>query len=76
MNSSGPHSEESRSPDLPESLHGIIRQILAPYPALADGRITIEGDDLRVDDRGATPIALVLHELATNAAKYGPLSMP
>ncbi len=69
-----PHSEESRSPDLPESLHGIIRQILAPYPALADGRIRIEGDDLRVDDRGATPIALVFHELATNAAKYGALS--
>ncbi len=69
-----PHSEDSRSPDLPESLHGIIRQILAPYPALADGRIRTEGDDLRVDDRGATPIALVFHELATNAAKYGPLS--
>ncbi|MET0906502.1 MAG: PAS domain-containing protein [Tardiphaga sp.] len=69
-----PHSEESRSPDLPESLHGIIRQILAPYPALTDGRIRVEGDDLRVDDRGATPIALVFHELATNAAKYGALS--
>ena len=69
-----PHSEQSQSPDLPESLHGIIRQILAPYPALADGRIRIDGDDLRVDDRGATPIALVFHELATNAAKYGPLT--
>ncbi len=69
-----PHSEESRSPDLPESLHGIFKQILAPYPALTDGRIRIEGDDLHVDDRGATPIALVIHELATNAAKYGPLA--
>ena len=59
---------------MPESLHGIVRQILAPYPALTDGRIQIEGDDLRVDDRGATPIALVFHELATNAAKYGALS--
>ena len=71
-----PHSEESRPADLPDSLHGIIRQILAPYPALADGKIRIEGDDLRVDDRGATPIALVIHELATNAAKYGALSSP
>lgn len=71
-----PHSEDSRPADLPESLHGIIRQILEPYPALADGRIRIEGDDLRVDDRGATPIALVVHELATNAAKYGALSSP
>jgi len=69
-----PHSEESKPSDLPDSLHGIFRQILAPYPALADGRIIVEGDDLRIDDRGATPIALVIHELATNAAKYGALS--
>lgn len=71
-----PHSEESRPADPPESLHGIIRQILEPYPALSDSRIRIEGDDLRVDDRGATPLALVIHELATNAAKYGALSTP
>ena len=71
-----PHSEDSRPADLPASLHGIIRQILEPYPALADGRIRIEGDDLRVDDRGATPLALVIHELATNASKYGALSAP
>ncbi len=70
-----PHSDESRPGDLPESLHGIIRQILAPYPALSDSKIIISGDDLKVDDRGATPIALVIHELATNAAKYGALSV-
>ena len=65
-----PHSEESKPTDLPESLHGIIRQILEPYPALTSGRIMIEGDDLQVDDRGATPIALVIHELATNVPKW------
>lgn len=69
-----PHSERSRPSALPERLHGVLREILSPYPALAEGRVTITGDDLRVDDRGATPIALLIHELATNATKYGALS--
>jgi PAS domain S-box-containing protein len=69
-----PHSEHSEPRDLPDSLHGILREILSPYPALAEGRITIGGDDVVVDDRGATPLALLVHELATNATKYGALS--
>ena len=38
-------------------------------------RVVISGDDVAVDDRGATPIALLIHELATNSAKYGSLSV-
>ncbi|HEX8412415.1 MAG TPA: sensor histidine kinase, partial [Sphingomicrobium sp.] len=34
------------------------------------------GDDVAIDDRGATPLALIFHELATNSAKYGALSEP
>jgi two-component sensor histidine kinase len=71
-----PHSERSRPTVGPSTLHGMLRQMLQPYPALEEGRVTIEGDDLPIDDRGATPIALVFHELATNAAKYGALSRP
>ena len=69
-----PHSEESRVTIEDATLHGMLRQMLRPYPALDEGRITISGDDVPLDDRGATPMGLVFHELATNAAKYGGLS--
>lgn len=70
-----PHSDHSRPQVQAESLHAVIRDILSPYPAMAEGRIVILGDDLKLDDRGATPIALLIHELATNAVKYGSLSV-
>jgi PAS domain S-box-containing protein len=68
-----PHSEESRQPGLAVTLHGLLAQILAPYPAFDTGQIAIRGDDVEVDDRSATPLALLIHELATNATKYGAL---
>jgi PAS domain S-box-containing protein len=70
-----PHSSHSAPRQFPGRLHGVIREILAPYPALTDGRIRIEGDDAAIDDRGATPLGLLVHELATNASKYGSLSV-
>jgi len=67
-----PHSDASHPGKQQDSLHGMIEEILAAYRE----RITLEGDDLAIDDRSATPLALLFHELATNAAKYGGLSVP
>jgi PAS domain S-box-containing protein len=69
-----PQSDPGETAVPNSSLHAILRQILSPYID-AERRIRISGDDTPVDDRGATPIALIFHELATNAAKYGALSM-
>lgn len=69
-----PHSEQSRPVNIASTLSGLLTEILSAYPALGAGRLTISGDDPEIDDRSATPIALVFHELATNSAKYGGLS--
>jgi PAS domain S-box-containing protein len=58
------------------TLNALILDILKPYPALSEGRVEIHGNEINIDDRAATPMALIFHELATNAAKYGSLSTP
>lgn len=65
-----PHSDESQ-PDIgASSLHGLLSELFKPYGI---ERFIIAGDDVPLDDKGATPAALVFHELATNSAKYGAL---
>lgn len=68
-----PHSAASAPQHGPATLAGLLRELLAPYQSDTDARIEICGDDLPIDDQATTPIALVFHELATNAAKYGAL---
>jgi PAS domain S-box-containing protein len=50
-------------------------QELVPYRHEGDRRVAIEGPDLVVKTEAAQAIAVTLHELATNAAKYGALSV-
>ena len=69
-----PQSHRSEPSIGQSTFHAILREIFSPFPNL-DRCFQIEGDDVPVDDRGATPIALIFHELATNSAKYGALSV-
>ena len=57
-------------------LSEIIPTILRPHKGagpLGEDRFSIEGTPIRLGHRATNGFALVLHELATNAAKYGAL---
>ena len=56
------------------ALKDLLGQLLAPYHADKEGSITITGEDFELDAGSTTSIALIFHELITNAAKYGALS--
>jgi PAS domain S-box-containing protein len=54
----------------------LVEEELAPYRAAGDdGRITASGPEVSLEPRTAQTLALALHELSTNAAKYGALSV-
>ncbi|WP_262030687.1 sensor histidine kinase [Microvirga sp. Mcv34] len=55
-------------------LRDVAEQELAPYRKQGDDRVVLTGPDVRLPARYAINLGLVLHELVTNAAKYGALS--
>lgn len=57
-----------------QSAQALIRRLAEPYQLVGRERILVSGDDAPIDEQMATGLALVLHELATNAVKYGALS--
>jgi PAS domain S-box-containing protein len=57
-------------------LRSVVSQELSPYFEEGDARARIDGASLLLEPNSAQTIAVTLHELATNAAKYGALSVP
>ncbi|HEV7254896.1 MAG TPA: HWE histidine kinase domain-containing protein [Mesorhizobium sp.] len=57
------------------SVRDILGAELSPYEADAP-RWRLQGDDVSLKPNTALTLALIVHELATNAAKYGALSVP
>jgi two-component sensor histidine kinase len=52
----------------------LVRSQLAHFGDLLESRIALHGPDLRITAAAAQTIGMALHELATNAGKYGALS--
>jgi PAS domain S-box-containing protein len=56
-------------------LSALLEQEFSPYRREGDHRVSLRGPRLRLPARAAINFGLVLHELVTNAAKYGALSV-
>lgn len=54
------------------SLARVVREALSPY---SGSHFDIDGPDLNLPPQAVVAVALILHELATNAAKHGALSV-
>ena len=56
------------------SIEEVFQAEVAPYAGSGSGRIQFLGERIELRPRAAVAVGLILHELASNAAKYGALS--
>src|SRR5262249_47467585 len=68
------HTHLSKSCWETVGLNALFRNQLAPYAT--DTNTTISGTDIMLTAAEVQAVAKVMHELVTNAAKYGSLSIP
>lgn len=57
------------------TLDALTHKLLAPYDTVDEARVTIGGAAVEIGPKAAVYLTLALHELATNAAKYGGLAV-
>lgn len=56
------------------NMYDLVDGALAPYKSKSHNEVVVEGERIRLTSKFAQSMALVLHELATNAVKHGALS--
>jgi two-component sensor histidine kinase/PAS domain-containing protein len=57
-------------------LADLMRHQLMPFTDIHSSRVELDGPDIVVTAEATQAIGLAIHELATNATKYGALSVP
>jgi PAS domain S-box-containing protein len=68
------HNQLTRTHWESADLEKVLDDIFAPYRSVGPERISLMGVPVRLAPQAALTLAMVLNELATNAAKYGSLS--
>ncbi|APX89185.1 hypothetical protein BV394_05195 [Brevirhabdus pacifica] len=58
----------------PTSLEALVGAVMEPHVAERPDALHASGPEVEIGPTAATSLALILHEVATNAAKYGALS--
>lgn len=58
------------------TLHDLLERELTPYGLEDLGRVSLDGERVWLPARLSVPLAMAIHELATNAARHGSLSSP
>ncbi len=58
------------------SVRDMLVTELGPYQTEAEGRVVLDGRDVQLYADLAVPLGMAIHELTTNAVKYGALSSP
>lgn len=58
------------------TVRALLQAVVAPHDHADDSRILITGSDTPLSGTALTSLALLLHELTTNASKHGALSTP
>ena len=57
-------------------LYDLVKAVLSPHLSSEENQIRIDGTRIEIGPTAGTAFALIMHELATNAVKYGALSVP
>jgi PAS domain S-box-containing protein len=71
-----PHGRDEEPAGKEATVLGLTCRLLRPYALEGYDRVELGGDDVPIEARAVTPFSLAIHELATNAAKYGAFAVP
>ncbi|HEV2540566.1 MAG TPA: PAS domain-containing protein [Frateuria sp.] len=71
-----PHGRDEKPAETGATVLGLTGRLLRPYALEGYDRVELTGDDVPIEPHAITPFSLAIHELATNAAKYGAFAVP